>query len=219
VSRSLGILSLKGGVGKTLIAVHLAHYLHEQGEVVVLVDSEASHGSRKWHLRGKLFPFDVVMVEDYRAQEWRGVWQVFDTPAHPSAEFQEALAEVLDLAIIPVTPNVDAQAAAIELAPYFRQFMPVRTVLTNMPDRSRPDAQLVYAYMRTLELSPYRTILYARKAYEYARLEGVPVSACSQRSRMAAWLEFERLGKEIVADAIRSREEGRRTLDYAATTA
>lgn len=40
MSKRIGFVSLKGGVGKTSLAVHMAHFLHEEGERVALIDGE-----------------------------------------------------------------------------------------------------------------------------------------------------------------------------------
>lgn len=189
---------MKGGVGKTILAVHLAHYLEEQERPVVLIDAEAVHGSVNWDLRGERFGFPVLSIEDYQPREWVGHWQVFDTPAHPSNEFLRDLLEVIDQALVPVTINLDAQVAAEELVAYFQKLgVTTRTVVNDAPARPQQDGEILREYLREQRLQPYETILRHRKAYEYARHEGVPVHACSHRTRMLAWSELQELGREI----------------------
>lgn len=195
---SLGVVSLKGGVGKTILAVHLAHYLQEQQRPVVLVDAEAVHGSVNWDLRGERFSFPVLSIEDYLPQEWVGHWQVFDTPAHPSNEFLRDLLEIIDQALVPVTINLDAQIAAEELVSYFKKLgVPSRTVVNDAPTRPQQDGDILRTYLTEQLLDPCQTIVRHRKAFEYARHEGVPVYACSHRTRMQAWNEIMNLGEEL----------------------
>jgi hypothetical protein len=195
---TLGVLSLKGGVGKTILAVHLAHYLHLRDKPVVLVDAEAIHGSLGWHLRGTHFEFPVIDVQRYEPKTWAGHWKVFDTPAHPAQEFLEDLVQILDLALVPVTSNLDSQQAARDVMHAMRGAgVACRTVINDVPDASVPDAKLLWAYLHEMNLAPLHAIVRRRKVYEYARLEGEPVFSSSHRTRMMAWQDLVQLGKEL----------------------
>ena len=44
----IGITNLKGGVGKSTLAVHLAAWLHEHGHRVTLADCDMQQSSSQW---------------------------------------------------------------------------------------------------------------------------------------------------------------------------
>jgi len=44
----IALTNLKGGVGKTTLAVHLAVWLHEQGKRVQMIDADVQESSSKW---------------------------------------------------------------------------------------------------------------------------------------------------------------------------
>jgi chromosome partitioning protein len=54
----LSVVSTKGGVGKTVTAVHLAAYFQQFGQTL-LVDGDATRSASLWAQPGKL-PFKVV---------------------------------------------------------------------------------------------------------------------------------------------------------------
>src|SRR5829696_7457100 len=55
------VASFKGGVGKTVTAVHLAAYLRSLGEPTVLVDGDPNRSATGWAQRGAgRLPFKVI---------------------------------------------------------------------------------------------------------------------------------------------------------------
>lgn len=200
---NIGFLSLKGGVGKTILSVHFAFYLHELDRKVVLLDGEPGETALDWHQRGELFPFPVGRLVDWDARydAEPDTTYVIDTVAHPNDEELIWLIETLDLAICPVTVDVDSQRKAEQLAPEFTERgKNFRTVVNAAPPPTGGSGhgEEVLAYLKRVDLNPFETIIRQRIAYLYAKSEGVPVYASSQRASMSAWLEFRRLGEEVV---------------------
>jgi chromosome partitioning protein len=56
----LAVVNLKGGTGKTISAVFLAHVLAELGQRVLLVDADAQATAQEWDADAGGFPFPVV---------------------------------------------------------------------------------------------------------------------------------------------------------------
>src|SRR6478672_4469227 len=122
----IALVNLKGGCGKSTIAVNLACELAANGESVLLLDNDAqgtaSHWLRHGHLpiRGEFLPLEndedgERMARAVAAKQERFI--VLDAPAHVGAATQAA-GKIADLVLIPVTASgVDlvATEAAVEL--------------------------------------------------------------------------------------------------------
>ena len=97
------VAGFKGGVGKSITAIHLAAFLQQHGPTV-LADGDPNRSALGWSKRGSS-PFLVVEESD------AGViadheHAVLDTPARPSEEDLLGLAEASDLLVLPTA--VDA---------------------------------------------------------------------------------------------------------------
>lgn len=195
MSKRIGFISLKGGVGKTALAVHLAFYLHlEQGDVA-LIDGDPIESCHRWNATGDGFPFPVL----YPGDRWPAGSLVFDTEAHPEQADLRALGNTLDLAIIPVTPNMDAIDAALMTAPALRESKAVvRAVVNRAPPAHLPDGENTREALQDNGLETYETILHAYKAFEFARLAGVSVEDAGHSGSARAWAEFQTFAREVL---------------------
>jgi chromosome partitioning protein len=122
----IAVVNLKGGCGKSTIAVNLACELSSGGESVLLVDNDSQGTSSQWLRNGKLpvagefMPLEndedgERLIRSVAARNEHYV--VLDAPAHVGAASQAA-GKIADLVLIPVTASgVDlvATRAAVEL--------------------------------------------------------------------------------------------------------
>jgi chromosome partitioning protein len=122
----IAIVNLKGGCGKSTIAVNLACELACTGDSVVLVDNDSQGTSSHWlshgrlPIRGEFMPLEneedgerLVRAVAGRSEQY----VVLDAPAHVGAATQAA-GKIADLVLIPVTASgVDllATGAAVDL--------------------------------------------------------------------------------------------------------
>ncbi len=122
----IAVLNLKGGCGKSTIAVNVACELAATGDAVLLLDNDsqgtATHWSSKGRLplRGEFMPLENEqdgerLVRAVAATDARYV--VVDAPAHVGAAAMAA-GKIADLVLVPVTASgVDlvATEAVVEL--------------------------------------------------------------------------------------------------------
>jgi chromosome partitioning protein len=122
----IAVVNLKGGCGKSTIAVNLACELASNGDTVRLLDNDSQGTSSYWlthgrlPIRGEFMPLEndedgERLVRAAAASGERYV--VLDAPAHVGAATQAA-GKIADLVLVPVTASgVDlvATRAAVEL--------------------------------------------------------------------------------------------------------
>ncbi|MEM6753238.1 MAG: ParA family protein, partial [Cyanobacteria bacterium P01_C01_bin.38] len=107
------VAAFKGGVGKSVTALHLATYLQSKADTL-LVDGDLNRSALDWSNRGSL-PFKVASEDDGVALAALYEHIVIDTPTKPSFEELKSIARGCDLVIIPTTPDAIALAATMQM--------------------------------------------------------------------------------------------------------
>jgi chromosome partitioning protein len=102
----IGILSNKGGVGKSTIAVNLAGAVAElTAGRVLLVDGDDNRSALQWSRRGAGLPF-CVCPESQAATHWPNVHHaIIDTAARPTAADIRDLLALVDWVAVVVSPD------------------------------------------------------------------------------------------------------------------
>ncbi len=111
MARIIAVGNLKGGVGKSTVAVNLACELAGSNRRVVLIDADAQGTASYWLARGD-FPITaehLVIDSTRQIDRWidrvhsiRGDYIVIDCPPHVGAAFEGAV-DVAHLVLIPVS--------------------------------------------------------------------------------------------------------------------
>ena len=198
----LTVASYKGGVGKSITAIHLAAYLSERGKTL-LVDGDPNRSASRWARRGTSeLPFRVLTDREATRQLRDFEHVVIDTQARPGREDLEALAAGCDLLVVPTTPDafsIDALMATVlvlkELnAPHYR------VLLTRVPPRPSRDGEEAREQLAAAGVPLFAADIPRLSAFDKVALQGVTVNLVEgdRAARDRAWSAYEALGKEIL---------------------
>ena len=172
--KTLAVVNLKGGTGKTITAVFLAHVLHELGQRVLLVDADRQGSAQDWDADAGGFPFPVVSLASPQlhnklpgivGEQYDAV--VIDTPP------------LEDKAGVVVSALRVASEVVVPVMPSSTEYKRLRRVLEVVEDAagSRPDGmppRVAVLFTRTIAAAS------ANRAYrELIEGEGTPVLAAT----------------------------------------
>ena len=191
------VASFKGGVGKTTTAIHLAAYLSQQANTI-LIDGDPNRSATRWDERGGL-PFKVIDERKAAKYARKAVHIVIDTQARPEQEDLEALADGCDNLVIPCTPDalaLDAMMLTVQTLKNLGsdQFKILLTIIPPFPSKDGEEARKMLAQA---DLPLFKTGIRRYSAFKKAALEGTVVSGISDSKARIAWSDYQALGKEI----------------------
>ncbi len=212
------VLSLKGGVGKTTTAIHLAGALATKGKTL-LVDADPAQGAFEWATRGTQtpttrgtqipatrgtqipttrgtdLPFDVVLPEDAKPKKYDFV--IFDTRAQPKAKTLDEFTRKADLLIVPCSPS----ALALETMPRLQEELlglPFRALITLAPPAPSKDATRAEKRLDELGFPRFETIMRRYVALEKAAVAGCLVRDVRDPRASLAWADALALAEEVL---------------------
>jgi chromosome partitioning protein len=192
----IAIVALKGGVGKTTTAIHLAAYFQSKAPTL-LIDADRNRSAIIWSGEDKL-PFFVASQAGATSLIKKYTHFILDTKARPEPEEIKDIAEGSDLLIIPTTPNhldIDATVKAVELLKNFKTNFKI--LLTKVDSRTK-NGREARAILNEHKLPIFKSEIPLLVAFERASQKGVVIKDYSDPRAHSGWLSYQAVGKEIL---------------------
>ncbi|MEO1673705.1 MAG: ParA family protein [Cyanobacteria bacterium J06631_2] len=193
----IAITALKGGVGKTTTAVHLAAFLQTLAPTL-LIDADKNRSALVWSKEDKL-PFYVASQAGSPGLIKKFTHIVIDTQARPEPEELEDLAAGSDLLILPTTPNhldLDTTVKAVELLRTLNANY--RVLLTKVDSRTK-NAKNARDFLEEAQLPMFQAEIPLLVAFQRSPSRGVIVKDYPDRRAKIGWYRYQDMGKEILA--------------------
>lgn len=190
----VSVSGYKGGVSKTVTAVHIATYLSQLGSTL-LIDGDPNGSAIAWAEKGNL-PFKVVDQKGSMKAISGNDFIVCDSPARPDTRDLKELKNGSDLLILPTIPDPLSllpmlQIAAVLAGSNYRALIAINPPLPNK------DGDLMQAELREAGIPIFDTKIRRSIGIPKAVLAGLPVRDLTGRDRMA-WLDYQALGDEVM---------------------
>jgi chromosome partitioning protein len=191
-SRTIAIISQKGGAGKTTLALHLAAAAQDAGAVSLIIDTDPQATASQWAAWRQDAPPEVIdsppprLAAKIEAAKVQGAQVIIiDTPPHADSAARAAV-EVADLVLIPCRPSA-FDLSAIQTSAKLVQLLrkPAFVVFTAGP----PNAPRIYHEAGELVTEfgtlPCPMLLPDRAAYRHASAEGRSVMEAEPAGKAA----------------------------------
>ncbi len=191
----IAITALKGGVGKTTTAIHLAAYFQSKAPTL-LIDADRNRSAIIWSGQDKL-SFFVASQAGATGLIKKYTHFILDTKARPEPDEVKDIAEGSDLLIIPTTPNhldIDATLKAVELIKNFKTNFKI--LLTKVDSRTK-NGREARNILNEHKLPLFQSEIPLLVAFERASQKGVVIKDYSDTRAQYGWLSYQSVGKEI----------------------
>lgn len=190
----VSISGYKGGVSKTVTAVHLAAFFSELGQTL-LIDGDPNGSAISWAEKGNL-PFKVVDQKGSMKAIGGNDFIVCDSPARPDSRDVKELKNGSDLLILPTIPDPLSLLPMLQIAAVLAGSN-YRALIAINPPKPNLDGEAMQAELREADIPVFNTKIRRSIGIPKAVLAGVAVRDLTGRDRMA-WLDYQALGNEVL---------------------
>ena len=191
----VAITALKGGVGKTTTAVHLAAYFQTLAPTL-LIDADKNRSALVWSKEDKL-PFYVASQAGAPGLIKKFTHIIIDTQARPEPEELEDLAAGSDMLILPTTPNhldLDTTVKAVELLKTLdAQY---KVLLTKVDSRTK-NGRDAKKFLEEAQLPLFKAEIPLLVAFQRSPGRGVIIKDFPDPRSYIGWNKYKEVGKEI----------------------
>lgn len=194
------VTSHKGGVGKTVTAVHLAGHLAEMHgpESTVLVDLDPNGSALTWAAEGHL-PFRVLDDDEGVGEE---EFVVYDSQGRLRDEDLELVAEGSDLMVLATTARQSSVDALLLLKEDIEDLdlgTNYKVLLTMVPWWNPRRSKSLQREMRQSEIPVFESRIPFREAVEDAWDAGVLVKDVRRRNAREVWEAYGKVSEEVLS--------------------
>lgn len=193
----LAVTGYKGGVGKTMTALHLSAYLATQGKTL-LIDSDPNRSCEGWAKRSETPPPFTVTNEKAASRLIPGNdFLVLDTPARPASDELKEISEGADLTILPTIPDAFSLQAMLSMIPYLAPGSIYKVLITVCPPKPSREADNVREALIDSRVPVFTCQIRRSSGFVKAAAFGCTVDQLTGRDRLG-WQDYQALGKEVL---------------------
>lgn len=194
----IAVSGYKGGCGKSVTSIHLARYLADSGQVL-LIDSDPNRSCEHWASRSpKKLSFKVVNDKAASRHIPGNDYLVLDTPARPASSELSEISEGADLTILPCIPDAFSLQAMFSMLPDLHPLAVYRCLLTVCPPSPSKEADSVRAALEEAGVPLFKAQIRRAAGFTKSIAQGVPVGDLGAKDRLG-WLDYQAVGAEILA--------------------
>lgn len=195
--RIIAITGYKGGVGKTMTALHISAYLATKGQTL-LIDSDPNRSCESWAKRSQdSAPFRVTNEKAATRLIPGNDFLVLDTPARPASDELKEISAGADLTILPTIPDAFSVQAMLDMIPQLAPGSTYRCLLTVCPPKPSKEADNVRAVLANSNIPVFTCQIRRSSGFVKAAAFGCTVNQLTGAQRLG-WQDYQALGKEVL---------------------